>query len=154
MSAECEKHGCDLVYSEYPLMVCPACEAEKRIAELEAQLHDLTVEHAAAGPWCESCGRTTEQVNDPVHPGRCDVCARNAELEAENARLKATVQDALDDADVDELVPGLRLQVVADCETCANRNGFTTKSRNFIICSVAFRDPECRDWSAAREAAP
>lgn len=45
MSAHCEKHGCDLVYTEYPFMECPMCAAEDRIAVLEEQL--------AQARWCQ-----------------------------------------------------------------------------------------------------
>ena len=33
MSAHCEKHGCNLVYTEYPFMECPMCAAEDRADE-------------------------------------------------------------------------------------------------------------------------
>lgn len=29
MSAHCEKHGCNLVYTEYPFMECPLCYSER-----------------------------------------------------------------------------------------------------------------------------
>lgn len=35
MSAHCEKHGCNLVYTEYPFMECPMCAAEDRADEAE-----------------------------------------------------------------------------------------------------------------------
>lgn len=31
MSAHCEKHGCNLVYTEYPFMECPMCATVNRV---------------------------------------------------------------------------------------------------------------------------
>jgi len=52
-----------------------------RAKRAEAELRDLTVEHLGSGPWCEGCGRVTNQVRSSEHPGLCDVCA---ELERVN----------------------------------------------------------------------
>jgi len=54
-----------------------------RSKRAEAELRDLTVEHLGSGPWCEGCGRVTNQVLSSEHPGLCNVCA---ELETLKAR--------------------------------------------------------------------
>ena len=114
MSAECQKHGCDLVYGdEWPNMFCQVCATVARIAELEADLRNalgamrgaqdeverLRAEQDNAGfiPWRlaqDSLDENAARIEELEAALDDEMMLRNQYLEAENARLRLQLEQA------------------------------------------------------------
>jgi hypothetical protein len=67
MSAECGKHGCDLMFDENMDMFCPICKKEETIIKLKARIKELEAELQKAKPFrpCQ-----TISAEDRIRPHR------------------------------------------------------------------------------------